>query len=419
MNRSIPRFPWEAPAYLRLAGRRTEARLRQTCDRRLNRLVEEARKSHPSYARVLPPSGTPISAGAMDRLPLLSRTGLRDMISEIEWTDADRSRLSFRRTSGSGGVPLELPCAPAEMTLDALLWMSVYARLGLRPGHLQAKFSNNPHAAGHALQRAGLFRRAYLPAQSWPREKVEWLKSRRPHAVFGWASLLGEIASELEARDERLQIPLIFSTSDMLWDGLRRRIEGRLGGRVFDVYGAEETGPIAWECPVGGGYHVNMDWVIVEILDDQQRPASRGSIVCTVLWRRLVPLIRYQIGDAAEWEEQPCPCGSPLPRLRRLHGREQELMRLPGGEWISAGTLESLLYKEKNIGQFQFVQESERSLCLRVVLRQPSEGMDQAGIVRPFNERFGDVLSLRIEIVSQIDSAGRAKFTPFITLKNP
>lgn len=419
MSRSISRLPWDAPAYLCPAGRRTADQLRRTCDRRLNRLVEAARENHPHYARALPPAGTRISADRMEALPLLSRAALRDLISGMKWTDTERARLAFRRTSGSGGIPLELPCAPAEMTMDALLWLAVYARLGLRPGHLQAKFTNNPPGPARGIQRAGFFRRAYFPSGGWPREKVEWLKTVRPHAVFGWASLLGEIVTELEARNEQLHIPLIFSTSDMLWDGLRRRIGERLGGRVFDVYGAEETGPIAWECPVGGGYHVNTDWVIVEILDDQRRPALRGSLVCTVLWRRTVPLIRYQIGDAGEWETEPCPCGSPLPRLRRLHGREQNLMRLPGGEWISAGTLESLLYDEKNIGQFQFVQESEQSLCLRIVALNPSQEMDQAAILRQFNERFGAGLRLRIERVDHISSAGRAKFTPFITLKNP
>ena len=83
------------------------------------------------------------------------------------------------------------------------------------------------------------------------------------------------------------------------------------------------------------------------------------------------------------------------------------------------GHTRNALVRRKNIGQFQFVQESEQSLCLRIVALNSPEGVDQAAILRQFNERFGAGLRLRIEMVSEISSAGRAKFTPFITLKNP
>jgi phenylacetate-CoA ligase len=42
-------------------------------------------------------------------------------------------------------------------------------------------------------------------------------------------------------------------------------------------------------------------------------------------------MIRYDTGDTAELESEPCPCGRALPRLRHIHGRAIESVQLPSG----------------------------------------------------------------------------------------
>ncbi len=401
-------------AYLNPFNARSASRLSRVVDARLSALIHDARQYSPYYARML---GRDVCTQAtLIDLPTLSRTTLQTYLPEITRPLARGERLLHLRTSGSTGRPLELPVIVSEAHISDLLWLRLYTALGLRPWHVQGKFSHTGPRPARWIQRFGILRRSYCPAAAWPTEKVDWLREVRPHALFGWASLLGEVARELESQQDAVEIPMIFSSSDMLWDGLRRQIIERLGGQVRDVYGAEETGPIAWECPVGGGYHVRQDWVYIELLDDDDRPASSGRVVCTVLWRRLTPLIRYEIGDAAEWADEPCACGSPFPRLKKLHGRQQDLMPVPGGGWISAGTLESLIYGLQNIRQFQFVQQSAKHLKLRLVLAHPPLGRDEATIVARFLDRFAGRLTLGIETVDEIEKAGRAKFTPFLTL---
>ena len=53
----------------------------------------------------------------------------------------------------------------------------------------------------------------------------------------------------------------------------------------------------------------------------------------TDLHNLATPMIRYEIGDIAEWGE-PCACGRGLPVLRRIVGRTLSLLRLPDGDTL-------------------------------------------------------------------------------------
>jgi phenylacetate-CoA ligase len=391
---------------------RDAASLRDLQERRLRQLLDFAVR-HSVYYRDL---GSPGRRPSLSDFPLLTRETLRDRARDIATVPLETPGLRMQSTSGWSGMPLRLPTDRGEMLFDALLWLAIYRFHGLRAWHHQVKFAQagmNPD--DRAIRHAWLFRRRYAPALSSPEEKVRLLREVRPESVVGWASLLGEVALQLERENARLRIPLIFSVSDMLWPPLRVRIEERLGGRVADTYGSVETGPIAFECRQRRGYHVRSDFVIVELLDDADRPARAGRVVCTVLWRRVAPLIRYELGDVAEWAEGPCPCGSPLPRLARLHGRRQDLWKLPSGEWISSGSVEeALIDYVPGIRAFQFIREAEDRVRLQLVTTGEFPTEAERAMTQCFRRRFGDVLALVVERVEAIHKRPGEKFTPFV-----
>ena len=204
----------------------------------------------------------------------------------------------------------------------------------------------------------------------------------------------------------------------MLTPEIRRRAEERLGARVFDIYGAVEAGPMAWECPAGG-YHVASDAVILEIVDGEGRPARRGRVVCTVLWRRAVPLIRYEVGDLAEWADSPCGCGSPFPRLGTLHGRRQDMVRLPDGRWITAATIKDAVAGKAGIRQYQVVQARADPLRL-----PPCHGSGVHGRrAGPHREGFPPGLRrtrwrCASVVAPRIEQPPEAKFSTLVTLEN-
>lgn len=121
------------------------------------------------------------------------------------------------------------------------------------------------------------------------------------------------------------------------WSELTRgRIENMLGLTAFDIYGLTELwGPGAGiECEHRQGIHVWTDHFLVEIVDpvtlEPVPPGVEGELVVTTLRKQATPLLRYRTRDLTALDLTPCPCGSPYPRISRLRGRTDDMIKARG-----------------------------------------------------------------------------------------
>lgn len=405
------RFPASPGALARLQSRRLRALMGYAFRHSAYyRDVMTSRQLRPGDFRV---------AGDLERLPVLEKPAVRDRAAELFSDEFSFRDCPRRSTHGTTGEPLGIPTLPQERWLDAVLWARAYLDAGFRPWQRQAKVAlpSRIPSRRYLAQRLGLFRRVHLRATDPVAEKIGALRAARPRALVCWASTLDEITIELERTDTFLEIPRVFSTSSMLWPAVRERAARRMGARVTDLYGSIETGPIAWECERQQGFHVHGDRVIVELLDDDGRPARAGRVVCTVLWRRAFPLIRYALGDLAEWSDEPCPCGRPYPLLKSLSGRATDLVALPDGSRVSSVTLRAALFGKPGIEQFQLVQDTPTAFRLRVVARDSFAADIERSLVGDFHRQFAGGFALRVERVRDLPVAPGEKFRPVVLLK--
>ncbi len=120
----------------------------------------------------------------------------------------------------------------------------------------------------------------------------------------------------------------------------RTFVETRTELPIFDVYAASElAAPIAFECIAHQGFHVNDDYVKVEVVDDEGQPVEpgqTGQVLVTDLTNLAMPIIRYRIGDIATMSTDPCPCGRSLSRLTWIEGRASDIIQREGDQEIPA-----------------------------------------------------------------------------------
>jgi phenylacetate-CoA ligase len=88
------------------------------------------------------------------------------------------------------------------------------------------------------------------------------------------------------------------------------------------------------ECAEHDGIHYWDDHYVVEIVDPvtgEPRPAGEeGEIVLTTLRKQAMPLVRYRTRDLSRLYTVPCACGSPYPRIARLSGRTDDMVKVRG-----------------------------------------------------------------------------------------
>jgi phenylacetate-CoA ligase len=108
------------------------------------------------------------------------------------------------------------------------------------------------------------------------------------------------------------------------------------GARMISIYSCEEASWIALECPaVEGRLHLLSSAHVLEMVREDGSPCDigePGKVLLTALRSGAMPLVRYELGDIAEWAPHgPCACGMALPAIAEVHGRERSFLRLADG----------------------------------------------------------------------------------------
>lgn len=218
----------------------------------------------------------------------------------------------------------------------------------------------------------------------------------------------------IEKSGEKLRsLRLIFTGSEVVDDSLRARASLLLGARIADNYGSTEAF-LAWQCP-RGSYHVNAEHVLIEIVDDDDRPVrpgAMGRVLVTTLENLLMPLVRYEIGDFAVAVEGTCECGRTLPLLGRIAGRAVDLFRMADGRMVSPYDLISLIKWRPEIGQFQILQQGFDRYRLRYVSERLVSAETKAWIRDKFCESLGTQVVVAFERVPEIARTRAGKFMP-------
>jgi phenylacetate-CoA ligase len=182
---------------------------------------------------------------------------------------------------------------------------------------------------------------------------------------------------------------------------------------VSDNYGSTEAF-MAWECP-RGSYHVNAEHVIVEIVDENGRavaPGQLGRVIVTTLHNRLMPLIRYEIGDYAFASDNGCRCGRTLPCIGSVGGRDINLFIDSEGKRFTPWPLFRPLLEREWIRQDQIVQRGVDRFIVRYVGDRTLTPEDEAEFHRHFETILKSPASISIEFerLDQIARAPSGKF---------
>ncbi len=245
-------------------------------------------------------------------------------------------------------------------------------------------------------------------------EQVDALLAIKPEFLYTMPSNLDGLLREFERRATRLDsLRCIFTGGEVLEDSIRERTRQLLGVEIRDNYGSTE-GFIAWQCPAGS-YHINVEHMAVEIVDDDgyaAAPGQIGKVLITTLENRLMPLIRYEIGDYAIASNDRCACGRTLPVMSKVIGRGINLFRMPHGRLKSPWPLVGPIKARAEIRQFQIIQETHDHFVLRYVSDRALDSEAQNGI----RATFAKVLEIDANVsFDQVDVIARTAGAKFMT----
>lgn len=246
-------------------------------------------------------------------------------------------------------------------------------------------------------------------------ETIASLNRFRPHYLHSYPTYLELLAHEQLAGRLRIDPEFVSLGSEPV-SRLAREVIARAfpNAEVSETYGATECLAIANQCRFQS-LHVNEDYCVLEPVDAAGRPVPPGvpsaKVLLTNLVNRAQPLLRYELSDSVTIVDEPCSCGSPMPRIR-VEGRSDDTFYLEdaGGRLTPHPPVpfEVLFLNVDGLLQYQLVHEEQNRLMVRYVV---GEG-DPEEVRRVLAERFDDYLArnllsgcvtVRLERVDRID----------------
>jgi phenylacetate-CoA ligase len=246
---------------------------------------------------------------------------------------------------------------------------------------------------------------------------LEGFNRYRPKVLTGYAHSHFALARIMLQRGLRLdyQPEALVLSSERLTPKMKSVIQEAFQARAYEEYGAVEQCVLATECEKGG-LHVNTDFGIVEIIDDNGQPVplgQEGHIICTGLVNSAQPLIRYDLGDLGSFATELCGCGRDhLPLLKGVVGRLEDAVRTADGRKLVR--FHGLFIDVPHLVQAQVIQEGLNFLRIKVIATKGFNEDQERLITERVIERLGD-FHVKVECVDELERNEKGKVRAVIS----
>jgi len=433
----IPRFLFyltRLKRHLRLST----SELRELQLLRLRTIVRHAYDTVPFYHRKFRLAGVRPddvkSLSDLSKLPITTKSEVQVCsFSDIVSRSFPASACSGRITSGSTGIPLVIYVNKNVLDFEGAVWIRALFENGLRLRDKMAVICD-PRSFPRSrsfTQRFGVMRSRYFSIFDTIETHRVGLSKYRPDVLKGYPSSLLMLADACHRGPDGFNPRLVFSSAELLDNGSRKLISSAFNAELLDNYACSEFSLLAWECHEHKGYHVNVDSVVMEFVDDDEAVAvgERGEILCTGLHNVVMPLLRYRLGDVGVPDTDMCSCGRTFPLIRIVEGRADDFLMATDGRKIPPTVFFPYPFESfEEIKQFRVIQEKKDVLRIQLVghrLQMGDEMFDKARVA--IRRIFGENMQVEFEllptlpcdlygkprkVVSMIDSgfAGAMKF---------
>jgi phenylacetate-CoA ligase len=392
--------------------------LREYQKHRIQTLLEESRRV-PFWDDVL--RGVPVEVDAdvfsmLAALPVISKKELSEAAQDKILDPSLIAKSDADHTSGSTGRPFHFRMDWHSSLRSFAVTERIFrtAGRGVRYPivYMRARERNGFTFVNHEW----FFLKGYLGVRHRI-DEFKKLAEKYPDGfiLYGYTSAMVEVARQLRINEVSLPLKAVMAAGENLSESDRAFMEEVFGCDVYTLYASREAGFLGFECEEHR-MHISEEWAFLQIVDDAGRAledGAEGRIIVTAFDNRIMPFIRYDIGDRGAISDAPCSCGRTL-RTISFRGRSAEVLDLPEGRQVSLLEISTTLDLFWNaIRQFQIVQKATDRVVLRVV---PHTDFDiaRSGIEATLKRLLHPSVRIEWEVMEEIPEAKSGKAVYYI-----
>ncbi|MBC7387936.1 MAG: AMP-binding protein [Opitutaceae bacterium] len=281
----------------------------------------------------------------LDLLPVTNKEDLQNPDNDILCIPKEDIAEYFT-TSGTLGDPVVFPLSENDLQRLAYNEFLSFKRIGAKKGDvaLLTVTSDKCFMAGNAYslgaRKAGITiikTGPGLPEFQW--STILKLKPTIIIAVPSFILKLIEFAQSHNIDFKKSSIKKALCVGESLRtrtleeNALAKSITDQWPIKLYSTYASTEMNTAFTECEFGKGGHLNPELIIVECLDENNKPAKPGipgDITITNLGLETTPLLRFKTGDMAIIHTEKCECGEISLRIGPIIGRNKQMIKYKG-----------------------------------------------------------------------------------------
>ncbi len=299
--------------------------------------------------------------------PSLTKAALKTLTQS---RSQHKARFS-RHTAGTTGEPTNIFLSRKELAQMLAVRDYCYRNHGFKLGHREARIWGRPDDSYTSKLRDFLLnRRIFYTVEADVEKTIENLISWKPDYIYGYTSLILELAELLIRRDVHLKgLKGVVCTAEMVLPAHKRFLRDAFQAPVLEEYGSTEFDVIAFECE-NGHLHLVNPWLWIE--------TEHNTAMITDVSRKSQHMIRYEIGDTFRLAESGCALLGDTTIIEDLLGRTTQQFAFvnPGYKFHSVVFSRALdSYMRNNEDCFKFsVKQTDFSKFEVYLSNQPKLG---------------------------------------------
>ena len=396
-----------------------DATLKMLQKQKLRKLLFHAKSNISYYKKSMEKIDLALEADPykiLKKMPILTKKIIKQNLpSEI--IDNNKNIYRVDKTSGSTGEQgvfyHDNFSYSNAIAIQTLWWEWSSYKIGDR----MILFGINPLRGFIKRVKDILFRTTYIDAfdlsKSNIKDQLKKIKQDQPF-IMGYPSAIYHIAKFAKENDiNNIKVKAVVSLGDKVFNHYREIIEDTFNTTLYDTYGACEGTMIAAECDKHV-YHIMSPHVFVEVLDNEGnevKPGQLGHLHVTHLDNFLMPLIRYKIGDLGILADEGslCECGRNLPIMKKLIGRDTDLIYTKSGKPLIVHFFTGIFEHFEAIKQFQIIQNKNEPFIINYIPSSQFNREVLKEIRLMIDKRANEKVEFEFNIVDKISDSPSGK----------
>lgn len=391
-------------------------------NRKLQELINHAYKNVPYYYELfnelnLKPSDFQ-KKNDLKKLPILTKEKIRLNIKngKLLAKNINQKDFIYNSSSGSTGEPLQFYLSKSADSMKKASAIRGWNWMGYKLGDKFIKVSQIPRKGRLKKIQDSIIRSYYLFIPQLDdnhfHKIVESLIHYKPSVLRCYPDPLRFLSVYIKKNKIKLSgIKSINTTGSILTPETRELAENVFQCKIYDSFSCE-GGAVVYECESNENYHSAMEYAITEIVDENNKDVTLGRLVTTDLWNYAMPFIRYDTQDIIEISDKQCSCGRKLLPIKKIYGRESDILITPSGQFLIANNFTGFFQWIKEVEQFQVKQTELNKFEFYLKVNENYSKQIELKIIEYYKNVISSDVQIHINVVDDIPltKSGKRRF---------